>query len=231
MIPIGKVSHVTGLSIKAIKFYEERGLISPSRQENQYRMYGMKEIRRLSEIKQLRQIGLSMEQIQSGQSIETLLESRLEEIQHEMTRLQQIEAHIRLMQTGGKEMNIRYETLTEPIPVHGYWSRLDDIPRVWSRLQPELTTEVSYGVCLAQEEGYVAGMTQPVSGEDARLVELTEGNYIVATVEGGIPMIAPTYEQLLAIPDITLRDAVDFERYVYGQEDAELLIEVWMPIE
>lgn len=101
----------------------------------------------------------------------------------------------------------------------------------WSRLQQELTTEVSYGVCLAQEEGYVAGMTQPVTGEDARRVELTEGNYIVATVEGGIPMIAPTYEQLLAIPDITLRDAVDFERYVYGQEGPELLIEVWMPIE
>ena len=74
-------------------------------------------------------------------------------------------------------------------------------------------------------------MTQPVTGEDARRVDLTKGNDIVATVEGGIPMIAPTYEQLLAIPDITLRDAVDFERYVHGREDAEQLIEVWMPIE
>ena len=66
VIPIGRVAHVTGLSVKAIKFYEERGLVRPTRTDNQYRMYGMEEIRRLSEIKRLRQIGLRLEQIQSG---------------------------------------------------------------------------------------------------------------------------------------------------------------------
>ena len=231
MIPIGRVAHVTGLSVKAIKFYEARGLVCPTRTENQYRMYGMEEIRRLSEIKRLRQIGLSLEQIQSGQSVETLLETRLCEVRTEIEQLHRIEGQIRSMQSGGNDMNIRYETLREPITVYGYASTLEDIPRVWERLQPELTTDESYGVCLPHENGYVAGMTKSVSGEEARQVELTEGNYIVATVEGGIPMIPTTYEQLLNVPDVTLRDAVDFERYIHGQAGADDIIEVWMPIE
>lgn len=231
VIPIGRVAHVTGLSVKAIKFYEARGLVCPTRTENQYRMYGMEEIRRLSEIKRLRQIGLSLEQIQSGQSVETLLETRLCEVRTEIEQLHRIEGQIRSMQSGGNDMNIRYETLREPITVYGYASTLEDIPRVWERLQPELTTDESYGVCLPHENGYVAGMTKSVSGEEARQVELTEGNYIVATVEGGIPMIPTTYEQLLNVPDVTLRDAVDFERYIHGQAGADDIIEVWMPIE
>lgn len=231
VIPIGRVAHVTGLSVKAIKFYEGRGLIQPTRSDNQYRMYGMEEIRRLSEIKRLRQIGLRLEQIQSGLPVDTLLETRLDEVQAEMERLHRIERQIRLMQSGGNDMNIRYETLNEAISVYGYGGTLEEIPHMWAKLQPELTTDESYGVCLPQENGYVAGMTNPVSGEDARRVELTEGNYIVATVEGGIPMIPSTYEQLVNVPDVTLRDAVDFERYIHGQGGADDIIEIWMPIE
>ncbi len=231
VIPIGRVAHVTGLSVKAVKFYEARGLVCPTRTENQYRMYGMEEIRRLSEIKRLRQIGLSLEQIQSGQSVETLLETRLCEVRTEIEQLHRIEGQIRSMQSGGNDMNIRYETLREPITVYGYASTLEDIPRVWERLQSELTTDESYGVCLPHEKRYVAGMTKSVSGEEARQVELTEGNYIVATVEGGIPMIPSTYEQLVNVPDVTLRDAVDFERYIHGQGGADDIIEIWMPIE
>jgi predicted transcriptional regulator YdeE len=191
----------------------------------------MEEIRRLSEIKRLRQIGLRLEQIQSGLPVDTLLETRLDEVQVEIERIHRIERQIRLMQAGGNDMKIRYETLNEAISVYGYGGTLEEIPHMWAKLQPELTTDESYGVCLPQENGYVAGMTNPVSGEDARRVELTEGNYIVATVEGGIPMIPSTYEQLVNVPDVTLRDAVDFERYIHGQGGADDIIEIWMPIE
>ena len=231
VIPIGRVAHMTGLSVKAIKFYEARGLVRPTRTENQYRMYGMEEIRRLSEIKRLRQIGLRLEQIQSGLLVDTLLETRLDEVQAEIERLHRIERQIRLMQSGGNDMKIRYEMLNEAISVYGYGGTLEEIPNMWAKLQPELTTDESYGVCLPQENGYVAGMTKPVSGESARSVELTKGNYIVATVEGGIPMIPSTYEQLVNVPDVTLRDAVDFERYIHGQGGADDIIEIWMPIE
>ena len=231
VIPIGRVAHVTGLSVKAIKFYEERGLVRPTRTDNQYRMYGMEEIRRLSEIKRLRQIGLRLEQIQSGLSLDTLLETRLDEVRAEIERLHRIQGQIRLMQSGGNDMKIRYEMLNEAISVYGYGGTLEEIPNMWAKLQSELTTDESYGVCLPQENGYVAGMTKPVSGESARSVELTKGNYIVATVEGGIPMIPSTYEQLVNVPDVTLRDAVDFERYIHGRSGADDIIEIWMPIE
>ncbi len=231
MIPIGRVAHVTGLSVKAIKFYEERGLVHPIRSGNQYRMYGMEDIRRLSEIKRLRQIGLSLEQIQSGLPVEMLLETRLDEVQSEIEQLHRIEKQIRLMQSGGSDMKVRYETLNEAIPVYGYAGTLEEIPHLWTKLQPNLTTDESYGVCLTQENGYVAGMTDLLAEEDTCRVELTKGNYIVAIVDGGISMISSTYEQLVRVPGVTLRDAVDFERYIHGQGGADDLIEIWMPIE
>lgn len=231
MISIEKVAHVTGLSVKAIKFYEERGLIHPIRSDNQYRMYGMEEIRRLNEIKQLRQIGLSLGQIQLGLPFEILIDTRLDEVQAEIEQLHRIETKIRLMQSGGNDMKVRYEKLNEAIPVYGYVGMLEEIPTMWSKLQPKLTTDESYGVCLPQENSYIAGMTEPLTGEETRCVELTKGNYIVATVDGGISMISSTYEQLLHVPGVNLRDAVDFERYIHGQCGADDLIEIWMPIE
>ncbi|TCI52182.1 MerR family transcriptional regulator [Exiguobacterium sp. SH1S21] len=231
MIQIGKVVHLTGLSIKAIKWYEAKGLVQPTRLDNQYRLYGIEEIRRLNEIKLLRQIGISLEQIQTAGSVSELLEGRLDEVQREIEALRQIEQQIEWMQTGGNQMNVRYETWEQPKVVNGYVSELTAISVVWEKLNPELTTNESYGVCLPKEEAYLAGMTEPVHGKGARQVELSAGRYLVATVEGGIPAIPSTYDQLLALPDVTLRDAVDFERYIHGQEGADDLIEIWLPIQ
>ena len=128
-------------------------------------------------------------------------------------------------------MNVRYETWVQPKTVNGYMASLTTIPKVWEKLQPELTTDESYGVCLAKEDAYLAGMTKPVIGEDGRQVELSAGRYLVATVEGGIPDIPATYNQLLALPDVTLRDALDFERYIHGQDGADDLIEIWLPVQ
>lgn len=231
MIQIGKVVHLTGLSTKAIKWYEAKGLVQPTRLDNQYRLYGMEEIRRLNEIKLLRQMGISLEQIQTAESVSELLDSRLDEVQREIEALRQVEQQIKWMQTGGDSMKVRYEMWDRPKIVNGYVSELTTIPFVWEKLQPELTTDESYGVCLAKEEAYLAGMTDPVIGGEGRQVELSAGRYLVATVEGGIPAIPTTYNQLLALPDVMLRDALDFERYIHGQDGADDLIEIWLPVQ
>lgn len=231
MLQIGKVAHLTGLSSKAIKWYEEKGLIRPTRQENQYRMYGMEDIRRLNEIRLLRQVGVSLESIQTMTSVEALLTERLHAVQQEINALQRMEQQIKWMQTGGDQMNLRYETWSEPRFVNGYQTDLSTIPAAWERLLPELATDESYGVCLTKEEAYVAATTDAVSAVDSRRVELTAGRYLVATVEGGIPAIPATYQALLTLPDLTLRDAVDFERYIHGQDGADDVIEVWLPVE
>ncbi|MBA4496593.1 MerR family DNA-binding transcriptional regulator [Paenactinomyces guangxiensis] len=39
---IGEISCRTGVSVRSIRYYEQKGLISPKRQENGYREYGEK---------------------------------------------------------------------------------------------------------------------------------------------------------------------------------------------
>jgi len=59
----GQCADITGLSAKAIRYYEEQGLVSPQRNEAGYRLYGAKEIALLYQIKQLKLTGLGLREI------------------------------------------------------------------------------------------------------------------------------------------------------------------------
>ena len=59
---IGKVAKITGLSIKAIRLYEERGLIIPSRQ-GRYRIYDESHIEILHLIKEAKLLGSTLSQL------------------------------------------------------------------------------------------------------------------------------------------------------------------------
>jgi DNA-binding transcriptional MerR regulator len=52
-----------GLSIRALRLYEQHGLISPRRTSKQWRLYGSNEIARLNEIMALKSLGLSLRDI------------------------------------------------------------------------------------------------------------------------------------------------------------------------
>ncbi|UDL88992.1 MerR family transcriptional regulator [Mesorhizobium sp. PAMC28654] len=52
-----------GISIRALRLYEQHGLISPRRTFKQWRLYGSNEIARLSEIMALKSLGLSLRDI------------------------------------------------------------------------------------------------------------------------------------------------------------------------
>lgn len=61
---INEVEALAGITKKNIRFYEEQGLLSPSRNaENGYRDYGEEEVRRLQRIKLLRKLGVPIEEI------------------------------------------------------------------------------------------------------------------------------------------------------------------------
>ena len=55
----------TGLTRKALKYYEEQGLVVPSREENGYRHYSNEDIDKLNEISAYRKMGLSVPEIKS----------------------------------------------------------------------------------------------------------------------------------------------------------------------
>jgi DNA-binding transcriptional MerR regulator len=55
-----------GVSVKALRLYEERGLVAPMRTAAGWRVYGTGEMTRLAEIVALRKLGLSLGQVARG---------------------------------------------------------------------------------------------------------------------------------------------------------------------
>ncbi|WP_442601039.1 MerR family transcriptional regulator [Paenibacillus sp. KN14-4R] len=62
---IKQIAEKLGISPRAIRFYEESGLISPSKRENQYRSFSENELWRLQTIIALREVGMSIDAIKS----------------------------------------------------------------------------------------------------------------------------------------------------------------------
>ncbi|EIC82951.1 Cu(I)-responsive transcriptional regulator [Serratia sp. M24T3] len=62
---ISDAAKKTGLTSKAIRFYEEKGLVTaPMRSENGYRSYAPKQIEELTLLRQARQVGFNLEECQ-----------------------------------------------------------------------------------------------------------------------------------------------------------------------
>ena len=65
LIPIGEMARRTGLSVSAIRFYEERRLIEPVRTGGNQRRFLRSDIRRLSFILIAQRLGLSLGEIEA----------------------------------------------------------------------------------------------------------------------------------------------------------------------
>lgn len=62
---IKQVEELVGISSKNIRFYEERGLLAPSRADNGYREYHNEDIVLLEKIKFFRKLGISVDEIRA----------------------------------------------------------------------------------------------------------------------------------------------------------------------
>ncbi len=60
LIPIGQAADRLGLNPSALRYYDERGLVSPSQRRSGQRMYGLDELRRLAFIKIAQRLGLPL---------------------------------------------------------------------------------------------------------------------------------------------------------------------------
>jgi MerR family redox-sensitive transcriptional activator SoxR len=63
LLTIGEVAHRSGLAQTALRFYEQRGLISAIRTSGNQRRYDRAVLRRLAFIRAAQRVGLSLEQI------------------------------------------------------------------------------------------------------------------------------------------------------------------------
>ncbi len=91
---INEVEAQVGITKKNIRFYEEQGLLSPSRNsENGYRDYGPKEVAALRQIKLLRKLGLPLEEIRrmqgGGSTVADGMRRHLVTLEREQRNLEQ----------------------------------------------------------------------------------------------------------------------------------------------
>jgi MerR family redox-sensitive transcriptional activator SoxR len=66
LLSIGEVSHRTGVPITALRFYESKGLMTPSRASSGHRRYTRDTLRRESFILAAQRVGLSLREIQAA---------------------------------------------------------------------------------------------------------------------------------------------------------------------
>ncbi|MEO1137242.1 MAG: MerR family transcriptional regulator, partial [Pseudomonadota bacterium] len=67
----GETAKLLGVTMKALKVYEDRGLITPQRTEAGWRVYGPEEVETITKILALKSAGFSLS------DVKTLLEGRL----------------------------------------------------------------------------------------------------------------------------------------------------------
>src|SRR3990170_1630005 len=61
---VGELAKRTGVSVRTLHYYEEIGLLTPSgRSKAGHRLYGADDIVRLQQIRSLRQLGFSLDEI------------------------------------------------------------------------------------------------------------------------------------------------------------------------
>ena len=119
------VEELVGITGKNIRFYEEQGLIHPRRAENGYREYEQEDVHRLMQIKLLRKLGVSIEEIRrlfDGKiSLSDCLDRHQSELEHQKETLSQMEAV--------SEQIITSRLSLENLPVESYLEQIDQMEK------------------------------------------------------------------------------------------------------
>lgn len=93
---IGEISEIYEIGKDSLMYYEELGIIKPSRGENGYRLYDIKDIWKLNLIKELRNFDISMKRIKEylgDRSIETTKQILQEEMKLIDEKIQELTAN------------------------------------------------------------------------------------------------------------------------------------------
>ena len=99
---IGEISKITNLTIDTLRYYEKEGLITPSRDQNNIRMYSDSDIRWIQFIKKLKQTGMPLKNIKEYSNLrdqgDSTINERLSLLYEQKQRLEQnskqLEEHI-----------------------------------------------------------------------------------------------------------------------------------------
>lgn len=137
-----EIQEKTGLTRKAIEYYEDKGLIKPLKLENGYRDYSDKDLEILNKISLFRKIGLSISEIEeclssNSSSLSSILRRKEHQLEIEQKRKEVIELIVKKENQNIIESKIAlieteesiYEKLENAFP--GYFGQL-----IFSTYQP-----------------------------------------------------------------------------------------------
>ncbi|HEX3078084.1 MAG TPA: MerR family transcriptional regulator [Lachnospiraceae bacterium] len=121
MYKIGLFSKMNKVTIKALRYYDEVGLLKPAHidQENGYRYYTSEQLPIMHQILSMKQMGFSVEEmlrVQSGERIENVLLTKkadtMKEISDSMRKLSQIEYAL----AHKEEIQENYHVILKELP-------------------------------------------------------------------------------------------------------------------
>ncbi|HEX3722164.1 MAG TPA: MerR family transcriptional regulator [Nitrolancea sp.] len=103
---VGELAKRTGLTVRALRYYDEIGLLSPPRHaHSDYRLYGDDEIARLQQIASLRQLGFALEEIREiltrpEISVQQVIELHLARLNEQIALMEQLRARLEALTRG-----------------------------------------------------------------------------------------------------------------------------------
>ena len=98
---IGQASERTGLPVKTIRYYEDIGLVAPTRRDNGYRQFDDRDLHKLGFLQKARHLGFSIEDCEallalyedknrSSANVKRLAIAHIEEIDRKLAELQSL---------------------------------------------------------------------------------------------------------------------------------------------
>nr|WP_307249240.1 MerR family transcriptional regulator [Catenuloplanes indicus] len=153
LYPIGDVARRTGLSVSAIRYYADAGVIAPSGHTDAgYRLYDVRAIASLELVRTLRDLGAGLDEIRrllaGGTTLHDLAAAHLELLEARMRDFQARRAVLRTVvrqQTPAEQVNLMHKLVS-----------MSDDDR--ARLIEEFWTEVTAGLDLADLVGELVRM-------------------------------------------------------------------------
>jgi DNA-binding transcriptional MerR regulator len=159
MFRIGEFSKIAQVSGSQLRYYDEIGLLKPARIDEWtgYRYYSAQQLPELNRILALKELGLSLDQIERmlGDDVSTeeirgmfsLKKVQIEQsVQDELQRLRHIDARLRQIEDAGSVEN--YDIIVKSVPAQPYLSLRDTFPSfdaarsVFSEMQQALPSAI-----------------------------------------------------------------------------------------
>jgi len=139
---VSELSRRAGVSIRALHYYEEVGLLAPRRTASGHRRYDKAAVERLQQIRSLRQLGFSLAQIEAllGRSDVTprrIVADHLAEIQQRRAALSRLESRLKRL-----ERLLRAESTDDTEAVEVLLQTMEAMTMYEKHLTPEQRQQV-----------------------------------------------------------------------------------------